>query len=300
MGLTYRVHRQTYGWEMPYKTNGAVSGTTGQSKRLEGIEIALTGNKYSGSIIYSTHVQSYGWMKEVSDGMMSGTSGESKRLESIKIRLEGEVADYYDIYYRVHAQSYGWLGWAKNGAPAGTAGYSKRLEAIQILLVEKGASAPTKVAGIESDTTSAFIDKSVIDTCNHNWVAQTKVVHHDAVGHMETKGTYIDANGNDYGANPQIVIAGGKECVLVGYDSYYICNTCGMKFYDRDYGAGGSEAALREHKLNNTGHGSDSLYREPIYVEVYYKEIAVFVEDTPAWDETVTTGYKCSICGDTK
>ena len=57
---------------------GQVSGTTGEGKRLEGIEIALTGNEYSGSIEYSTHVQSYGWMNEVSNGMMSGTSGQAK------------------------------------------------------------------------------------------------------------------------------------------------------------------------------------------------------------------------------
>ena len=64
-GLVYRVHRQTYGWETSYKTMGQVSGTTGEGKRLEGIEIALTGNEYSGSIEYSTHVQSYGWMNEM-------------------------------------------------------------------------------------------------------------------------------------------------------------------------------------------------------------------------------------------
>ena len=160
MGVTYRVHRQTYGWETDWKKNGAVSGTTGQAKRLEGITIALTGNEYSGSITYSTHVQTYGWMDSVSDGWMSGTSGQAKRLEAIKIRLSGEVADHYDIYYRVHAQSYGWLGWAKNGNPAGTAGYAKRLEAIQIVLVPKGAGAPSNnYNGVKSTNAKAYISK---------------------------------------------------------------------------------------------------------------------------------------------
>lgn len=112
-GVAYRVHRQTYGWESRYALNGAISGTVGQSKRLEGIEIALTNNEYPGSVVCSTHVQSYGWMRSVSDGMMSGTTGQSKRLEAIKIELTGEMAKHYDIYYRVHAQTYGWLGWAK-------------------------------------------------------------------------------------------------------------------------------------------------------------------------------------------
>ena len=118
------------------------------SKRLEGIEIALTGNEYSGHIIYSTHVQSYGWMDEVKNGMMSGTSRQSKRLEAITIRLSGEIANHYDIYYRVHAQDYGWLGWAKNGECAGTSGQSKRLEAIQIVLMKKEAEATAYVHDI--------------------------------------------------------------------------------------------------------------------------------------------------------
>lgn len=157
-GVAYRVHRQTFGWESRYALNGAISGTVGQAKRLEGIEIALTNNEYPGSIVYSTHVQTYGWMKSVSDGMMSGTTGQAKRLEAIKIELTGEMAKHYDIYYRVHAQTYGWLGWAKNGAPAGTAGYAKRLEAIQIVLVKKGGQPPANsYKGAISKTTKPYI-----------------------------------------------------------------------------------------------------------------------------------------------
>lgn len=135
--VSYRTHIQTYGWEKIYKKNGATSGTTGNAKRLEGIEIRVEGNQYTGGIEYCTHVQSYGWMDWVSDGIMSGTSGQAKRLEAIRIRLTGELEEHYDVYYRVHAQSFGWLAWAKNGEYAGTSGLSKRLEAIQIVLVRK-------------------------------------------------------------------------------------------------------------------------------------------------------------------
>ena len=137
--ISYQTHVQDYGWQS-WKSNGEVSGTVGQSKRLEGINIKLS--NINGSIEYKTHVQDIGWQDWKSNGQMSGTTGQSKRLEAIKVKLSGEAANQYDVYYRVHAQDYGWLDWAKNGESAGTEGYSKRLEGIQIVLVKKGESAP--------------------------------------------------------------------------------------------------------------------------------------------------------------
>ena len=137
--ISYQTHVQDYGWQS-WKSNGEVSGTVGQSKRLEGISIKLS--NINGSIEYKTHVQDIGWQDWKLNGQMSGTSGQSKRLEAIKVKLSGEAANQYDVYYRVHAQDYGWLDWAKNGESAGTEGYSKRLEGIQIVLVKKGENAP--------------------------------------------------------------------------------------------------------------------------------------------------------------
>jgi uncharacterized protein YjdB len=156
--VVYRTHVQTYGWQ-GWRYNGATSGTSGESKRLEAINIKLTNAQYSGGISYRTHIQSYGWEKTWrTNGALSGTSGQSKRLEAIQIKLTGEMAKHYDVYYRVHAQSYGWLGWAKNGASAGTSGLSKRLEGIQIVLVKKGGKAPSRsYNGIASKTTKSFV-----------------------------------------------------------------------------------------------------------------------------------------------
>lgn len=137
---SYRTHVQSFGWQNPV-TNGVMSGTSGKAKRLEGIEISVSGNKNLG-IQYATHCQTYGWLPWSANGEMSGTTGEAKRLEAIKIQLAGADKDKYDVYYRVHAQSYGWLGWAKNGEPSGTAGYAKRLEGIQIVVVKKTETAP--------------------------------------------------------------------------------------------------------------------------------------------------------------
>lgn len=164
--VAYRTHVQTYGWQ-GWKYNGQMSGTSGQSKRLEGIEIDITNQDYYGDIVYTTHVQSYGWQDDLNDittwscnGEMSGTSGEAKRLEAICIALTDDMGEQYDIYYRVHAQSYGWLGWAKNGEAAGTAGYGKRLEGIQIVLVPKGGLAPDKhYGGVSSNIDNAYVEK---------------------------------------------------------------------------------------------------------------------------------------------
>ncbi len=165
--VAYRTHVQKYGWQ-GWKYNGQMSGTSGEAKRLEGIEIKLTNKPYEGGIVYTTHVQKYGWQGKLNDqntwksnGAMSGTSGEAKRLEAICINLTGEMAEHYDVYYRVHAQSYGWLGWAKNGECSGTAGYGKRLEGIQIVLVKKGDPVPTIYYGnITSKVTKPYISKN--------------------------------------------------------------------------------------------------------------------------------------------
>lgn len=141
--ITYQSHVQDIGWQS-WVSNGAASGTSGESKRLEAMCIRL--NNIDGGIEYKTHVQDIGWMDWVADGAPSGTSGQSKRLEAIQIRLTGAAAEAYDVYYRVHAQNTGWMDWAKNGASSGTAGYSYRLEAIQIVLVPKDGAAPGSTA----------------------------------------------------------------------------------------------------------------------------------------------------------
>lgn len=144
----YRTHVQNVGWQ-GWSYDGGTAGTSGQSLRLEGINIQLPNQLYSGGIRYRTHVQNIGWQGWKSNGAMSGTSGRSLRLEGIEIELYGQMAEHFDVWYRVHAQSFGWMGWAKNGQSAGTAGYSYRLEAIQIALLPKGSNAP-------GSTTNAF------------------------------------------------------------------------------------------------------------------------------------------------
>lgn len=170
--VDYFTHVQTYGWQNTV-SDGETSGTTGQSKRLEGIVISLDSPEYSGSIEYSTHVQTYGWQSYVSAGNLSGTTGESKRLEAIRIRLTGEMANQFDVYYRVHAQQYGWLGWTKNGENAGTSGFSYRLEAIQIRILPKNAGLISTSNGFYSKETSG--DYVIIKDASGKVISQKKV-----------------------------------------------------------------------------------------------------------------------------
>ena len=165
----YRVHAQSYGW-LAWASNGAPAGTSGQAKRLEGIQIVVVkkgeqapGLKYAGvdassyakntsafvgqaaainipgsettpTVMYKTHVQTFGWQNWMLNGQVSGTSGKAKRLEGINIKLTN--CDYAGgIRYSTHIQTYGWSqGWKENGAMAGTSGQAKRLEAIKIEL----------------------------------------------------------------------------------------------------------------------------------------------------------------------
>lgn len=155
--VSYRTHVQNEGWQN-YVSDGTISGTSGKSLRLEGIEIKLDNHGADIGISYQTHIENIGWEANTSrgwknNGAMSGTSGLSYRLEAIQIKLTGADADQFDVYYQVHAQNIGWMGWAKNGESAGTAGFAYRLEGIRIALVPAGSAAP-------GSTDKAFVERN--------------------------------------------------------------------------------------------------------------------------------------------
>ena len=135
INVKYNTHIQNIGWENDFsKKDGEMSGTTGQSLRLEGIKIKLE-NAEKISIKYQTHIQNIGWQDWKKDGEMAGTTGQSLRLEGIKIKLEN--TEKYSVMYRVHVQNIGWQDWKYDGEMAGTEGQSLRLEAIEIKIVKK-------------------------------------------------------------------------------------------------------------------------------------------------------------------
>lgn len=140
IGVSYRTHVQNEGWESSWVTAGLTSGTQGQSLRLEGIQMQLTGNVPAGARIeYRTHVQNEGWeMNWPYDGAVAGTQGKGLRLEGIQIRLVNMPG--YSVQYRTHVQNVGWeKTWSADGDVSGTYGQSLRLEGIQIRIVKDGA-----------------------------------------------------------------------------------------------------------------------------------------------------------------
>ncbi len=92
--VVYRTYVQNEGWQS-WKQNDEVSGTMGQGKQLEAIQVKLTGqiaDKYD--VYYRVHSQDFGWLGWAKNGESSGTEGYSKRIEAIEIRLvkKGEKA----------------------------------------------------------------------------------------------------------------------------------------------------------------------------------------------------------------
>ena len=73
--VAYRSHVQNDGWQ-GWARDGAQSGTTGRGLRVEGVNLKLEGQPFTGSIEYRTHVQDIGWEDSwARDGALSGTTG---------------------------------------------------------------------------------------------------------------------------------------------------------------------------------------------------------------------------------
>lgn len=82
---SYRTHVQSFGWQNPV-TNGAMSGTSGEAKRLEAIQIKLYGERANHFDVYyraACAVLRLAWLGEEREE--SGTAGLAKRLEGIQV-----------------------------------------------------------------------------------------------------------------------------------------------------------------------------------------------------------------------
>ena len=147
-GISYCTHIQDIGWQAE-KANGELSGTEGQSKRLEAVKISLTGNVAEGhSVWYRVHAQDYGWLGWAKDGEKAGTEGLSKRLEAVQVIIlpagqtpsdysESEVAYKHNcIDYSSHVANVGSVSGATDSLAGhvvfGTTGQSHSLEGFAI------------------------------------------------------------------------------------------------------------------------------------------------------------------------
>ena len=136
IGLEYYTYLQGSSIkEDTIQTDGEISGTTGEDRKVEAISIELTNAPEGAHVEYSTHVENIGWTDYVRDGEVSGVLGQGLKIESIKIRLVG--LDGYSIEYKTHIQDLGWTGWSMNDGESGTTGQNKKMEAIMIRLKEQ-------------------------------------------------------------------------------------------------------------------------------------------------------------------
>lgn len=144
------------------------------------------------------------------------------------------------------------------------------------------SSSSSSNKGNSDSSSSSSSSSSKQDSHTHNWVAQTKVVHHAEVGH-----------------NEQVLVqaAYDEQKPIYSMVAHDICNTCGQDITSN------ASAHSKAHALAGEGGGwhtewvSEITGYETVHHEAQYT--TQYVVDTPAYDETVTTGYKCS-CGATK
>lgn len=150
----------------------------------------------------------------------------------------------------------------------------------------------------------------------HAWVPVTNTVHHDAVTRQVWKEDTAAWDENvlvqDAWDENVLVQDAWDEPIIAEVD---ICNVCG---YVYPIGASGDDYDY--HALVNPGDGGgwytearqvgtthhdavyNTIHHDAVYQTVHHEATGHYetVVDQDAWDETVTTGYKCSGCGATK
>ena len=143
----------------------------------------------------------------------------------------------------------------------------------------KSDSKPSGGSGNSGSGSSSGGSSKKDDTTahQHNWVAQTKTVHHDA----QYKTVHHDA------VTHQV----WHDAVT---EEHYICNQCGA---DITSGPWGHLDAYDHGGYHSSYVTVKQGYYETVTDKAAYDEQ---VQVSAARDETVTTGYKCSDCGATK
>ncbi len=121
----------------------------------------------------------------------------------------------------------------------------------------------------------------------HNWVAQTKVIHHDA--QYTTKYVVDQAAYDEQVAQTEMV-------------EHTICSVCEADLSSFTQSQINSHMKAEALAGKGSGYYSKATLDVVGYTTIHHDEVGhneqVLVKE--AYDETVTTGYKCSTCGKTK
>ena len=165
----------------------------------------------------------------------------------------------------------------------------------------------------------------------HNWVVVTKTVHHDAVTSqvwkedsaawdetVVTKAAWDEQVLSQAAYDEQVLVSEAYDEPVYGWVD--VCNACGHHFWTAD-----DDVDVHMHQgcwsswhaewlqIGTTHHDAvyNTVHHDAVYTTVHHDaETTVVHHDATghyetvvtqaAWDETVTTGYKCSGCGATK
>ena len=144
--IEYRVHVQDYGW-MPWQKDGSLAGTVGEKKRIEAVQIRLTGEVgENAEVYYRVHSSYADWLGWAKNGQLAGTETMSQQAEAMEICLlkkgaepefNTEKASYLkginwkNILASAHIQNIGDTSKKNIQSTIGTIGESKRLEGVK-------------------------------------------------------------------------------------------------------------------------------------------------------------------------
>ena len=184
-------------------------------------------------------------------------------------------------------------------------------------------------------TTQTPTAASTTTAHTHNWVAVTKTVHHDAVTSqvwkedsaawdetVVTKAAWDEQVLSQEAYDEQVLVSEAYDEPVYGWSA--VCNVCGYHFpldatsddigyhevVDPGCGGGWHDVLVQ---TGTTHHDAvySTVHHDAVYTTVHHDAETTVVHHEAtghyetvvtqaAWDETVTTGYKCSGCGATK
>lgn len=192
--------------------------------------------------------------------------------------------------------------------------------------------APTTTQTPTVTTTTAAQTTAPTTTAHtHNWVAVTKIVHHDAVTSqvwkedtaawdetVVTKAAWDEQVLSQEAYDEQVLVSEAYDEPVYGWVD--VCNACGHHFWTAD-----DDVDVHMHQgcwsswhaewlqIGTTHHDAvyNTVHHDAVYTTVHHDAETTVVHHEAtghyetvvtqaAWDETVTTGYKCSGCGATK
>lgn len=192
--------------------------------------------------------------------------------------------------------------------------------------------APTTTQTLTVTTTTAAQTTAPTTTAHtHNWVAVTKIVHHDAVTSqvwkedtaawdetVVTKAAWDEQVLSQAAYDEQVLVSEAYDEPVYGWVD--VCNACGHHFWTADDDVGDHMEAgcwsswhAEWLQIGTTHHDAvyNTVHHDAVYTTVHHDAETTVVHHEAtghyetvvtqaAWDETVTTGYKCSGCGATK